>query len=527
MVVKCLGTSKRKKKKRKYFSYKNIGLKRRSFLVHDNNLKNLLHALVERVFLTKAKNGDLQPPPPVPWVGARKGETEFSGNQLRDLKSRLIEYVAKHCVSRMSNEQFVRSCPAHKRKLYKAALKALHTEGWKDTYSNINVFTKFEKIDCTDKTPVPRVISPRHPVYNLVLGTFLRPIEKLIYQGLDELCGGPTVMKNYNAVETGTIIASAFQEVEALHGQAFVLSLDASRFDQHVSQEALQFEHSIYNGVYKAAGLDKPQSDLLARLLRAQKVTKGSATIQHEGVDYKVNYTRNGGRCSGDMNTSLGNIVLMVLMTKIIFDRIMGKTRYRIINNGDDCLVILPGTYDSFMSRGGFAKEYLKFGFNVKEEAQHATIIERVGFCQSRPVCVDGVWTMVRTLDALDKDLLSLKPDSQQDLWITEIGKMGRIVLAGVPLFQAFYQAFPSLQDARRRDTTIHEGWLYRMSKRMELNTREPSAETRMSFYLAFGVDPYTQKVLEERYAKFVFTRTGQASCADCHDVRMEWGSWN
>lgn len=528
--VKKLGNTKTKQKKtrkRKYFNYSsNIALRRRSYRVHDSKLKNLMHGLIERLFFVKNKKTGELLLPPRPSEDAVTGENECNG--LKSLTKQIINFVTNKRVRRMSLHQFVESSPPHKRKLYRQARTTFLTEGYKDRFSEISVFTKYEKVEVSEKIPVPRIISPRHPVYNLLLGSFLRPIEGLIFQALDELCGGPTVMKSYNAIETGTHIAEAFQQVEMCQDGVFVLSLDASRFDQHVSVEALKLEHSIYNTIYSGTeACTEDESNLLGKLLRGQLVTKGKSKINHDdGEEYCVEYLHKGGRCSGDMNTSLGNTILMVLMTKHIFDG-FGYTNYRIINNGDDCLVVLPGNYDDFMSRHSFKEQFLKYGFNVKEEAEPALRIEHIEFCQSRPVCVDKEWTMVRNLNALDKDLLSLHSAEKQQMWITEIGKMGRVVSAGVPMYAAFYGAFPVLKEASKRDTTIHEGWLYRMSKRLtnEEVLREPSPETRISFFHAFGVDVCTQKALEKRYRSLKFKMKMDPRSYVSNDCGiMEWG---
>lgn len=526
--VKKLGNTKtkiKKTRKRKYFNYsRNIALRRRSYRVHDSKLKNLVHGLIERLFFVKNKETGGLDLPPRPSEDAVTGENECNG--LKPLTKLIVDFVTNKCVRRMSLHQFVESSPPHKRKLYRQARLTFLTEGYKEKFSDISVFTKYEKVDVTEKEPVPRIISPRHPVYNLLLGSFLRPIEGLIFQALDELCGGPTVMKSYNATETGTHISEAFKQVEVGQEGVFVLSLDASRFDQHVSVGALKLEHSIYNTIFSQAGVcTEHERNLLGKLLRCQLVTKGKSKINDcEGDEYCVEYLHKGGRCSGDMNTSLGNTILMVLMAKHIFDG-FGYTNYRIINNGDDCLVVLPGNYDDFMSRHSYKEQFLKFGFNVKEEAAPALRIEHIEFCQSRPVCVDGEWTMVRTLKALDKDLLSLHSADKQQMWLTEIGKMGRIVSAGVPMYQAFYGAFPKLKEAKKRDTTIHEGWLHRMSKRMTNVEREPSAETRISFFHAFGVDVCTQKALEKRYGALKFNKKMDPSSYVANNCGiMEWG---
>jgi hypothetical protein len=508
--VKQSGAS--RKKKRKYTKYVGLGPRRRKFVVHEANLRNLLHALIERVFFVKDKATNQLIPPPRP-VSGKFTVLQASANAITSA-------VMLHRVERMSLDDFVDSCPQHKKKLYKNAMQEYHKKGYSRLYSAIKVFTKFEKIDATEKDPVPRVISPRSPIFNLLLGTFLRPIEKRIYAALDDACGGPTVMKNYNATETATCIVDAFQEIKNISGKICVLSLDAARFDQHVSVDALKFEHSLYKSIYGESA-DLP---LLVELLSRQLITEGSCYIGNDdGHDYKVTYSHKGGRCSGDMNTSLGNVILMVLMTKHVFGKYFKE--FRIINNGDDCLVMLPYTYEEVMAMGNFKADYLEFGFNVKEEAVAAVLVEQIEFCQSHPVNINGTWTMVRNLSALDKDMLVLQPHEKVASCISETGLMGRICSKGVPLFQEFYARFPKSEKRMGRDSLCQEGWLHRMGKGMEEGYSEPSDETRLSFYLAFGVCPQTQLSFEDRFRSVEYLpRMEPTGYYDDDGVMMEWG---
>jgi hypothetical protein len=102
--------------------------------------------------------------------------------------------------------------------------------------SFLQAFVKAEAVNFTAKPdPAPRIIQPRNPRYNALVGRFIRPLEHRVYIAIGKLFGGPTVMKGYNAVGTASCLRDMWLEFT----NPVALSLDASRFDQHVSREAL------------------------------------------------------------------------------------------------------------------------------------------------------------------------------------------------------------------------------------------------------------------------------------------------
>jgi len=110
------------------------------------------------------------------------------------------------------------------------------------------VFVKYEKTDRTTKEdPVPRVISPRDPKYNIQLGRYLKPIEERIFKALGKMFGHPTVMKGMDTDRTASVLHEKWDHFN----NPVAIGLDASRFDQHVSLEALKFEHSVYAACFR------------------------------------------------------------------------------------------------------------------------------------------------------------------------------------------------------------------------------------------------------------------------------------
>jgi hypothetical protein len=175
----------------------------------------------------------------------------------------------------LNYQQFVDTFRGRKKMNYERALDQLRTEHCSvEADATINVFVKYEKVDhTTKKDPVPRVISPRNPKFNLRLGRFLRPIEDRIFKSLGKLFGHKTVMKGTNTEQTAEYLRQKWE----MFKDPVAIGLDASRFDQHVSLDALIFEHSIYRYCYRH---DKRSQRKLSRLLKCQLSIGVLATVR-------------------------------------------------------------------------------------------------------------------------------------------------------------------------------------------------------------------------------------------------------
>lgn len=203
----------------------------------------------------------------------------------------------------ITQQQFVDTYRGRKHVLYTQALASLVSRQLEAKDSAVKVFVKYEKFNFSSKPDaVPRVISPRSPRFNVEFGRFIRPIEERIFDAIGKVYGRTTVMKGMNAAQSGELI----YEKWAAFRQPAAIGLDAERFDQHVSKEALSYEHFIYQRCFWSQR-DKRR---LSKLCMQQLVNRCSGHV----TDGWLKYTTDGCRMSGDMNTSLGNCVLMCAM---------------------------------------------------------------------------------------------------------------------------------------------------------------------------------------------------------------------
>lgn len=87
--------------------------------------------------------------------------------------------------------------------------------------------------------------------------------------------GSTVVAKGLTIDETGRLIARKWLGF----ARPVAVGIDASRFDQHVSAQALEWEHSIYNSIF--------QSDELAMLLKWQINNVGFARCKNGCIKYR------------------------------------------------------------------------------------------------------------------------------------------------------------------------------------------------------------------------------------------------
>lgn len=446
----------------------------------NNTINTLERAVKERVFYVKDRSGAfVEPPRPV-------------GQHFSTVMSSVLGQLSKFLprTAPLSRREFVDSFRGRKRKIYAAASEDLLRKDFSPKDAEVKVFVKYEKTDKTRKTdPVPRVISPRSPRYNVEVGRFLRPLEERVFRAIGKMFGHPTVIKGMNSQRSGTVLREKWEKF----GRPVAIGLDASRFDQHVSVDALCFEHDVYNRCFPR----RRHRDRLSYLLRMQlrNVCRGYT------ADGKLRYTTNGVRMSGDMNTSLGNCILVCCMIRAYaLDR---GVNLQLANNGDDCVVFMEQR-DQAKFMDGLDGWFLRMGFNMAVE-DPCYQFEEVEFCQTHPVCVGGNnFIMVRHPKwAVAKDTCCvhnyITPKSFKG-WLHAVGTGGMAMTGGIPVFQEFYSAYLR---AGEFNPNIESGlsWGVRtLAKDMTRGYCEVLPEVRASFYWAFGVTPDEQLVIEDFY---------------------------
>lgn len=418
--------------------------------------------------------------PPKPTRGAWK-----------TLSSYAVELARPLCGAvRMSMNQFVEQCPIRNRKRYDQARQDYIREGMTASDAVVGTFVKYEKINFFAKEdPAPRVIQPRSFKFNLRLGMFTRVVEKSLYHRLDELWVGEysdekTVIKGLSVLDAGSQLRYKW---DSFGRGGCAVEIDASRFDQHVSRDALEWEHSVYLTIFD----NHPE---LRWLLKQQLRNRGRVFAD----DVKITYETDGCRMSGDMNTGLGNTLIMCVLLYVYCKEI--GIECKLANNGDDAVLFMDKR--SHCKLAGMSDWFLKFGFNLKIESPKY-VFEQIEFCQSHPVLTSVGWKMVRDLKCLSKDLLCMGCKTERDAmnWLGDVGKCGLSLFADVPILGQFYGNCKRFGGATRRYTkSFIDSGLYRSSQ-LGSACGVITDECRASFYFATGISPDEQLAIEQSMA--------------------------
>jgi len=464
-------------KPRRLYQYAGVGVAGK-YGVHLNSLVNVRRALVERVFNVEVE-GNLVPTP--------RPEPGLFGVNMHEFSEVLLKCLPK--LLPLSAEDFVNLYTGRRRVLYAKAAEEFIRSGVKPKHSHIKAFVKAEKIFITDKPdPAPRIIQPRNPVFNVAVGRFLKHAEKPLFKSIGKVFGGQTVYKGMNALATARKLREAWEQFT----HPVAVGLDASRFDQHVSREALEWEHTIWPALFRGADDRKT----LKSLLKQQLHNSGVAYAD----DGRIRYSVDGCRMSGDMNTSSGNCLIMCGLVWS-YCRGAGLERYRLANNGDDCIVICE-KHDLHML-DDLPKWFMSMGFKMKVESPVMSF-ERIDFCQTSPVWTQKGWVMCRNPHtAMSKDLHAnchIGDHLVRNRWLNAMHQGGKALTDGLPMWQSFYDMFAvsKVVGGDHGLNPLHESGLYSLMRNMRHENTPITSEARYSFWLAFGILPDQQVEFEK-----------------------------
>lgn len=467
---------------RKFHIIASVSGKLRTLKINNASIDTLNTALLERMYFCKVGEGFFPPP--------QVSKTDVF-ECLRGFKSVLLRKFGQR-PTKQTPEEFVEMFRGRKRKIYENALDEFYEYGVQRRHALSCAFVKCEKVN---PNKAPRCIQPRHPVYNIGVGCYLKHIEHRLYNAISKTFGlRDVVAKGYNVEELGRIIERKFYSLP----DVAAIGLDATKFDMHVSAEMLEWEHSIYLNLY---GND-PE---LKRLLKMQVDNRGVGFCDNGKLRYKVR----GRRFSGDMNTALGNCLIMCGM-------IWAYTRQRnipveFINNGDDCVVFMGQNRVSDFTMG-LDQWFLRLGFRMTTE-QPVTQLEEVEFCQMRPIhTIRGV-VMCRNFDtAREKDSLCLFPlptETAMRKWLWAVGECGLALCGGVPVMEAFYRCYMrnGVEGGVRNAVQMQSGMQF-LADRLEAREYLITDDARVSFFIAWGYTPDEQRSLEQYYDSLTIDHT-------------------
>ena len=385
-----------------------------------------------------------------------------------------------------------------KRARYMDAKDAVIRNGLDRRDSGISMFIKAEKIYMSKVNPDPRAIQFRDAKYCVVIASYLKPIEEHLYRVVVDhklLSGTRIVGKGLNQVERACLVRRKMKRFK----RCVVLSLDAARFDQHVDHEQLKEEHRVYTSC---------NSDpYFAHLLSWQLVNKCKSRLGYKYVTW-------GKRMSGDMNTALGNCILMLGMVLGIMVP-LGKM-FDILDDGDDCLLFIEEE-DLEAVLAHLPGAFLEMGHEIKiENIAHS--LEDINWCQSKPVVTKrGVKFVRDPFKVMSGTLVGVRwrnvPERVRLEFLAGLAECELMLNLGVPVLQEYALALARNSNgakARFDDTSgewfryLRESRLYRKAESGVL-TDEITQDARLSFARAFGIDTPTQIAWERKLRNWNF----------------------
>lgn len=445
--------------------------------VHNGDIRTLSRALLERMFFCKVGNS---------FLAAPEIKLETIEERMGYFRREMINFSAKP----ISYEDVVNMYSGRKRTIYNDAYEMFLRRGLRREDAVIAAFVKVEKVN-TEKAP--RCIQPRSPVYNLCLGSYIKPIEHRIYRRIAKVWNdGPVVMKGFTTQQVANILKTKWDTFS----DPVAVGLDATKFDMHVCRSMLEWEHSSY---LRAYGNDK----FLSKLLKWQRDNKGRGTCE----DGKLKYSVSGKRASGDMNTALGNCIIMCAAVHA-YCKSKGVDA-KLANNGDDCVVFMERKDLKTFSKG-LSDWFLEIGFRMTVE-EPVYDFEQIEFCQMHPISTINGWNMVRNIKtALQKDTICTMPLVAKSArkWMYSVGECGIAITSGVPIMQSFYQAYVrnGIKCSKINKSPIFNTGLRMMRGTQMSKSSSITNEARFSVFKAWGITPDEQLALEEYFDRWTFS---------------------
>lgn len=450
---------------------------------HDRDVWTLHRGVTERVFGIEVAGKLAQVP---------RSTVDFR-KLIRPLRRQILRRMPH--LTRQTRQSFVDTYVGRRRAIYQRAADSLELWPLERRDADQSVFVKADKDNHSRKhDPAPRIISCRDPRYTVEVGRYLKTSEHHFFEAMSRAMHYPVVLKGLSPTGVARWLKSHLE----LSSDMVAVLLDASRFDQSIDVPKLQFEHKFYNSVFK--------DPLLAEYLTWQL----RSTAKGRCSDGQVSFRRNGGRGSGDINTGLGNCLIMASLV-ITFAREQGLEQFRVSNNGDDCVLFMKRSQLALVE-SRITAWFLAAGIRMKVEGV-TSVLEEVEFCQSRPVCVEGTYRMIRCpRKALSGDVVSTKALTVElaKQHLGAVGVCGGVLSRGVPIYQQFYASLRNngSGDPRRilrSDEYKHYGFTgmaYRTDPLLRTEMSAITPETRVSFWLAFGITPPEQVDLESHFLR-------------------------
>lgn len=414
-------------------------------VVHNSCVCNEMHALVNRHICERKTDFD---------------KTFFN--------SRTSDFINKLNLTaeRVPYSAVVADYTGGKRRMYEAARQKVLGPKLIKQWSAVSMFVKPDKYPAgAIMAKAPRAIQFRTPMFNLMVASYLKPLEHNYYQYVDDF-GLRVVAKGLNNLERAKNIVDASH---MFSNPCYVLC-DHSKFDSHVNEDHLKFLHKLYHHTFKSSQLKL----LLRQQIHNRCYSKG-------GIRYRVKATR----MSGDYDTALGN----TLLNHYILDRVFRKVKHHIFLDGDDSVIVLDKHDLQHIDFTMFSR----LGMTTTYEVVHE--LTEVEFCRSKLIDVDRIPRFARDWRrALSNMGVTVSTYPDRKTWLRYFAGVGLGELAqssGVPIIGAVALRLAMLStnpilppEHRFKGEFSH--WV------------EVDDQVRQEYFQQWGISPTEQILLEQ-----------------------------
>lgn len=395
---------------------------------------------------------------------------------------RFGDWFQKRKPKHLTREEFLENYDGAMRRRYERAADEYEISGYTARQAQVGSFIKQERVKWDGvKFPDPRMIQARRPMYNFLLGSYLRPIEKELAHY--RIHGLRATLKGLDLRGRAAVVV---QHIERL-GDCRVYKVDSRRFDGHINASVLRQEHKVYKYCYK--------DPMLRTLLNAQLHTK--ARTKH-GISYTTS-----ARCSGDPNTSLGNhLIVMGLVEASCRRQFKHDRRWSYVDDGDDVLIFVH-------NKLRFDEDDLKDQFETVGQDVECLLEENVwnlDFCRQKLFKTKEGWTFVRDPRRVLASALTIYKhfEIQMDYY-SAIAMSLSYTARGVPILEEFASKVLSLtghttKKFNRRDVD------YYAPPGKSAGTLGYTPEALAQFLVMWDIDITTYHSLLEAIDSFDFT---------------------
>lgn len=371
--------------------------------------------------------------------------------------------------------------PKPKQKSYRRAMDSLEVEPLTGRDSSITAFVKSEKLMIKERDGDPRMIQFRSQRFNVSLGAYTRPAERMLYR-LRDRNGFRIIMKGRNERQRALALRAGWET----YCDPLAVCFDLSRWDAHCSVELITLSHQVWLRMH-AHDME------LAELLKQQFKNKCHT---YNGVRYQAP----SGVMSGDMTTACGNCLMCTLLVwgliYMLEEQHHREMALTFFNDGDDHCII--GEREDVMLYSLAAEWWFnKCGHSLKVEGT-TDDFNSILFCQSKPIYHHGLWEMMPNPRKVISTAFMIPGRADPDEHLSQVMWMRAIIHQGQPVLGPLFLRWArKWKKPKEWDEMLFLSTRLKIDARKDILFRDVEEDSRDQMCLMFDIFPDEQNEME------------------------------